>query len=1078
MKKFLLFSFLLVLVLGYERSLAQEQERGVSGKVTSADEQQPLPGVNVILKGTTIGTVTDVEGRYSLNIPEGNATLVFTFIGLESREVQVGSQSIIDIEMSEDVTQLSEVVVTAVGIERSKKSLGYSVENIGAESIQQKSEPDVLKALQGKVPGVQISGSSGAPGSATRITIRGASSFLGNNQPLFIVDGIPYNDSQFTSNNQLTGGAAYANGLAQLDPNNIASISVLKGAAAAALYGSRAANGVIVVTTKSGNSRASRKGLEITVSSSVAFEEIANLPDYQNTYGNGAEFLYSNSNGSWGPAFSTLDSFPTWGNYLAVFPDLPANLPYEAQPDNVKNLFQTGKIFDNSISIVGGNEKATLAAVVSHLTQEGYIPFSDFERSNISIGGNAQLDNNVIIGGNLSYTRTEQNGPIFGAAASDPTAASSFARTLWLGRTWDTDFPYEDPQGRSVFYNTLGVDHPLWSWKHNGLNAKVNRISANFNIGYDITEWLNASVKVGTNTFNDRRQQVWDIGSAAFSGTGGILDDDIYFEEIETNFLLTFKKDLNESFDIRAIVGHNSNQRTTDRQAVLGTNIVSPGIYDVDNTNTLVPNGGAFSKRRLMGVFGEINVGYKDYLFLNVTGRNDWSSTLPVENRSFFYPSASLSFIFTEGLNIKSDILSNGKLRASWAKVGNDASPYSLANTFSVNLGNNTSSIGAINQNDLPFRGQPGITQSNIASDPNLTPEFTKEWEAGASLAFFEDRVTLDVTYYHRNSTDQIANVSLPSASGFEQLITNFGDLQNKGWEVGLGITPIKMSNGFKWETFTTFTRNESQVLELTDGVERINIRNLFGGGIRPVLEPGQPYGALYGSVSARDDEGNFLIDPRTGILFPSLENNGLAIIGDPNPNFTMGFINTFSFKGITFQALIDYRDGGDIYSTSVERLLGRGVTKDTEDREASRIIPGYYGDPNTGLPILDENGNKIPNTTQITTNDLYFANGGTQQSFGINGSDEMSVYDGTVIRLREVSLGYQLPAKMMEKTPFGSASITLTGRNLWYNAPNIPEHTNFDPEVNGFGSTNTQGIEYSAAPQAKRYGVNLKFTF
>ncbi|UII32370.1 SusC/RagA family TonB-linked outer membrane protein [Fulvivirga ulvae] len=1076
MKKFLLISFMLVLILGHYES--QAQERSITGKVTSVDEGQPLPGVNVVLKGTTTGTVTDIEGNYKLNVPQEGGVLVFSFIGLESQEMQIGSRAVIDVQMASDVTQLSEVVVTAVGIERSKKSLGYSVENVGSEQIQQKSEPDVLKALQGKIPGVQISGSSGSPGSATRITIRGASSFLGNNQPLFVVDGIPYNDTQFDTNNQLTGGAAYANGLAQLDPNNIASISVLKGAAAAALYGSRAANGVIVVTTKSGSARASRKGLEITVSSSFALEEIANLPDYQNTYGNGAEFLYSNSNGSWGPAFASLDSFPTWGNYLNAFPDMPANLPYVAQPDNVKDLFETGTIYDNSISIVGGNEKATLSAVVSHMTQDGYIPFSSFDRSNLSIGGNAQLDNRVIIGGNLSYTRTEQHGPIFGAAAADPTAASSFARTLWLGRTWDTSLPYENPQGGSVFYNTLAVDHPLWSWKHNGLTANVNRLAANFNVAYDITDWLTASFKVGTNTFNDRRQQVWDIGSNAFSGTGAILDDDIFFEEIETNFLLTFQKDLNEDFDIKAIVGHNSNQRTIDRQSTLGTTIVSPGIYDIDNTNTLVPNGGTYSKRRLMGVFGEVNVGYRDFLFLNMTGRNDWSSTLPVESRSFFYPSASLSFIFTEGFDINSTVLTNGKLRASWAKVGNDAGPYSLTNTFSVNLGNNTGVIGSVNQNDLPFLGQPGITQSNVASDPDLTPEFTKEWELGTSLAFFEDRINLDVTYYKRNSTDQIANVTLPSASGFEQLITNFGDLENKGWEIGLGLVPVKLGNGFKWETYTTFTKNESKVLALSDGVERINIRNLFGGGVRPILEVGQPYGALYGSVSARDDEGNFLIDPRTGILFPSLENNGLGIIGDPNPDFTMGFINTFSFKGITLQALIDYRHGGDMYTTTVERLLGRGVTKDTEDRESSRIIPGFYGDPNTGQPLLDESGNKIPNTTQITTNDLFFSNGGSQQSFGINGADEMSVYDGTVIRLREVSLGYQLPKKLLEKTPFGSASITFTGRNLWYNAPNIPEYTNFDPEVNGFGSTNTQGIEYASAPQSKRYGVNLKFTF
>ncbi len=1076
MKNFLPLCFMLVLAIGIPDSWAQE--RAVSGKVTSVDDGAPLPGVNVVLKGTTTGTVTDIEGNYKISIPANNSVLVFSFIGLASEELNVGNRSIIDLQMSPDVQQLSEVVVTAVGIERDRRALGYSVESVEGAEVQQRSEPDFMKALQGKVPGVQIGGSTGAPGSATRITIRGASSFFGSNTPLFVVDGIPYNDQQFTTNNQLTGGASYANGLAQIDPNNIASINVLKGAAAAALYGSRAANGVIVVTTKSGSAKASRKGLEVTVSSSFAIEEIGNLPDYQNTYGSGGNFLYSNANGSWGPAFARLDSFPTWPNYTAAYPDLPTNSPYVAQPDNVENLFNTGKVWDNSINIVGGNEKATISATLSHLDQEGYIPFSGFERTSLGIGGRVQLDNNFIVGGNLSITRSNQQGPIFGAAASDPTAASSFARTLWLGRGWDTNLPYETPSGGNVFFNTLAIDHPQWSWANNGLNAEVTRIAASFDVGYDITDWMNITFKTGLNSFTDRRQQRWNQGSNAFTGVGAVMDDDIFFEELNSDLILTFTKDINEDFDVKVLVGQNINQRKTDRQSVLGTTIISPGIFDVDNTLTVVPNGGTFSQRRLMGIYGEINLGYKDFAFINFTGRNDISSTLPKDERSFFYPSVSGSFIFSEAFNLDSKILTLGKIRASWAKVGNDAPVYSLSNTFGVNLGNSAGVIGSINQSDLPFAGQAGITQSNVAFDPLLTPEFTTEVEFGTLLEFLSGRLSLDLTYYKRNSVDQIANISLPSASGFGQFLTNFGDLENRGFEIGLGITPVKLNNGFTWDVYGTFTRNVSEVIELTNGVERINIRNLFGGSITPVLQPGEAYGAFFGTVAARDDQGNFLIDPRNGVLFPSLENNGFDIIGDPNPDFNIGLTNSISFKGVTLSAVMDYKHGGDIYSVTVERLLGRGVTTDTEDRDPTRIIDGFYGDPNTGLPLLDENGEKIRNTTQITTNDLFFANGGTVTSFGINGQDEMSVYDGTVIRLREVALSYSFPNAILDKTPFGSASISFTGRNLWYNAPNIPEGTNFDPEVNGFGSSNTQGIEYSSAPQTRRYGVNLRFTF
>ena len=881
------------------------QDRQITGTVADEDGT-PLIGANVIAKGTAVGAATDLDGNYTLNVPEGVTILVFSYTGYGSQEIEIGVSNVINVTMREGLT-LSEAVVTALGIEKTDRSVGYAVEEVGGDKVQQKAEPDVLRSLQGKVPGVQIGGSSGAPGSATRITIRGSSSFLGSNDPLFIVDGIPYDNTQYNSTNQLTGGGAFGTPIANIDPNNIANISVLKGAAAAALYGSRASKGVIVITTKTGSTKSALKGTEVTLSSSYSIEEIAGLPDYQNTYGNGADFLYSNANGSWGPAFSSLDSFPTWPTYRAAFPELPAWSPYEAQPDNVKNLFETGHVIENSVSIRSGGENARIAATFSHLDQDGYIPFSGFDRTAISIGASGALENGLIIAGNLSYTRSNTIGPFFGEqGASAPDAASSFARTLWLGRTWNTDLGFENPSnGKSVFYNTNAIDHPLWSWKHNGNDERTDRIGGSISLGYDITPNLNITYKIGTNQYTTGRQLVWDIGSTGYSRQGAVLQDDISFEEIESNLLLTYDDNISDAFSLRATVGHNLNQRTLDRQAVLGTQIISPGIYDIDNTNTLVPNGGIFSKRRLIGAFYDVTFGYNNYLFLNTTGRNDWSSTLPVDNRSFFYPSLSLSAVLTEALNIDSRILTNAKLRASWAKVGNDAPVYSLSNLFNVNLGSNTNLIGSTAESDFPFNGQPGITQSNVAADPNLTPEFTREIEVGGRLEFFYGRIDLDFSLYKRNSTDQIANISIPSATGFEQLTTNFGDLQNKGIEVGLRLVPVKLRNGLTWDIYANFTKNESEVLELLPGVERINIRNLFGGGIRPVLEVGQPYGALYGTVTARDEQGNLLIDPNSGALFPSLKDNGFGILGDPNPNFTLGLANTFSFKGFSLSVLI-----------------------------------------------------------------------------------------------------------------------------------------------------------------------------
>ena len=463
MKKILLILFVISCASIWNSLLAQD--RTITGKVTSVQENDPLPGVNIRLKGTTRGTVSDVNGEYSLSVPESGGVLIYSFIGFTSKEIEIGDQSVINVSLASDVTQLTEVVVTAIGIEREKKALGYSVENVDGERVQQVAEPDPIRALQGKVPGVNIVGSAGTPGSATRITVRGNSSFFGNNLPLVIVDGVPYNTDQYTTSNQLTSGAIYSNALSTLDPNNIQSINVLKGAAAAALYGSRAANGVVVITTKTGAAKPSNKGLEVTVTSSYALEEIANLPDYQNTYGNGVEFQYANANGSWGPAFSSMDKFPTWQAYLDAFPNLPDSLPYVAQPDNVKNLFETGNVFETSVAVEGGNETSIISAVATRMQQNGYIPFAEFNRTNLSIGGRTNLANGLLISGNFSYTNSFQKGPLAGEnLSSDPGSASSFARTLWMGRTWDTSLPFEDPvTGGPVFFVGNQADHPLWS---------------------------------------------------------------------------------------------------------------------------------------------------------------------------------------------------------------------------------------------------------------------------------------------------------------------------------------------------------------------------------------------------------------------------------------------------------------------------------------------------------------------------------------------------------------------------------------------------------------------------------------
>ncbi|WP_217603947.1 SusC/RagA family TonB-linked outer membrane protein [Chitinophaga sp. GbtcB8] len=1029
------------------------QSRTVTGKVTDIKDGSPLPGVTVQVKGTNKGVYTSGEGTYKISVDQG-ATLVFSFIGYLSKEMTVGNEATISTALSADNKQLGEIVVTAVGIRRTEKSIGYSATTVKPDILVQKSEPDMLKGLQGKVAGVDIRTSQGTPGAATRISIRGNTSFYGNNEPLIVVDGIPYNNDQVATSSQTSGGGAYSSGLSSLDPNDIASMTVLKGAAAAALYGSRASNGALVITTKSGSASRSKKGLELTYSTGLAFETVSNLPVYQNKYGAGTLFNYANANGSWGPAFGTLDSIDVWTDYKNAFPDLfpSGKVAYRAYPNNVKDLFKTGTVYENSVSVNAGDEKTAMSATASYLKQDGYVPNSSFDRGNLSIGGSTRLDMGLTVSGNFAYSRSNQIGGVFGENQVDG-AASSFARNLFLARNWDLNLPYEDANGLPVSTSKAQYDNPRWSWAHNTITTTTDRYVAGIKLGYDILPWWNVSYQIGTNTNNFFRREITDIGSRAAEGKGRIIEESYQFQEIESNFLSTFTPKLkNEDFDLKVIVGHNVNQRTMRSETSTGNEIVAPGIYTMANTKSVLPSTDYF-RRRLWGVFGDVEFGYKQFAFLTLTGRNDWSSTLPSNNRSYFYPSVAGSFVFTQAFGIESHVLNFGKIRSSWAKVGRDADPYLLTNLFSINA---------------PFQGQSGLIQNPSGANPNLKPEFTKDFEIGATLDFLDSRITLDAAWYSRTSTNLIANVTLPASSGFTEVIDNFGKLTNKGIELDLNIIPVKTKD-LTWSLHGVFTKNRSIVRELLPGLERVPLFNVLTD-ISPYLEPGKPYGYLRGSKDYRDDQGNLLIDPSTGLLIRSTEQ---GMIGDPNPDFKAGFSTSLNYKGFFLNALFDWTQHGDMYSVTTSSLLGRGVTRDTEDRETARIIPGYYGDANTGKPLLDDKGEKIRNTTAVSMNELYFG-----ESYAINAATEWNVYDATLYTLREVTLGYDFPKSLFKKTPIGGVTLTLSGRNLWYLAPNFPKYTRFNPEANSFGNTNVQGIELSAAPTTRRFGVNLKVTF
>ncbi|MBC7920845.1 MAG: SusC/RagA family TonB-linked outer membrane protein [Ferruginibacter sp.] len=1070
---------------------AQERPLGdtpLTGVVTAAEEGTPIPGVNVLIKGSTQGTTTDMDGKYAIRVPAGGGTLVFSYLGYATQEVAIGSRATVDVQLGTDVRQLTELVVTAAGIERDKNALGYAVTTLNADKLAQKSEPDPLRALTGKVAGVNVQGSGGAAGGATNITIRGNSSLGNNNQPLFVVDGVPFDNSSFGSTDGSVGGATVTNRAFDLDPNNIQSMTVLKGAAAAALYGSRAANGAIIITTKSGR-KMSKKGLEIVYNTSYSVETVAGLPDYQTRYGQGTNFDYRGGVfGSWGSPYAGVPSqIPTRETIphplavsqfpASVFPQFyeadgltPVQVPYRSYSEtNAKDFFRTGSVYENALSVSTGSEKANFTGGFSRTSNQGVVPENQITRTAINIGGNAQLENKFYASGSLNYVNTNQTSPQL-TAANSGTVNSILDILLFVPTSFDlTGYPNTNPLNGSNVYDRIGLDNPYWSVVNSPAISKVDRYYGNLVIGFDPLPWLNVQNTVGFNAYTDRRRVVNGKGGSYFPN-GNITDDNIYRQELDNTLLLTASRAINDQLGLKVILGNNVNQRLTERQVVFGDGIIFPGIHSLNNTSVTIPRVLPYNrndlKQRYYAFFTDISLDYKNYAFLNLVARNDVSSTLPANNRSYLYGGVSASLIFTEAFRLPKKVLSFGKLRAGYTRVGNEATPYQTQTVYIANpvLGAGASGTGTIAS---PFLGQSTLTQSDFLALPTLKPEFVTEFELGTELQFFNNRIGLDLTYYNKISTSQVFVVNAVPSSGYTQKVINLGRSSNEGVEIGLNLIPVRAAGGFTWDISTAFTYNRNIVRDIG------SLKELPYGGfadLGSVHVAGLPFGMIRGSTYAKDSEGNFLVNPATG---KPILSGRTEPIGNPNPDFILGITNTLRYKNFTLSALFDWKQGGDMYSFTAFELLSRGATRDLEDREAIWVGPGVLGDVNTLQPILDGDGNTIPNNIGIGVADYFFTGG-----FGPGGAAEVNIFDATVFRLREVSLGYQLPEGWLKKTPFGSASVSVSGRNLWYLAPNFPKYLNFDPETSSLGAGNSQGFDFLGIPTTRRVGVNLRVTF
>jgi TonB-linked SusC/RagA family outer membrane protein len=1057
----------------------KSQVRTISGRIVD-EKGAPIPYVSVVIKGKSKkGTTSDLEGNYNIAATKGNV-LVVSAVNYVTRELTVGSGATLDITLTTAKADLSEVVVTAMGIKRSERALGYAVSKVDPGTLVQKSEPNILNTLAGKVPGVDIRAGQGAPGAASRIQIRGVSSFSGG-EPLIVVDGVPYSNPLANTSNPFTGGGTYGSGINNIDPNDIESISVLKGAAAASLYGSRAANGVLLITTKSGAPKRGAKPLNVTYRGGYSIEKIADLPEFQNLYGAGANFKTQGSNGSWGakfgkgviydasgqvvrPSSSGIDSIPatTWATMYASYPELFPNglIAYKAVPNNVSSLFNTGNLMEHSIGLNGGEGRSLFNITLSQVNQKGYITNSSYNKSNVSVGGQTGFGK-LTIGGNISYARSKQVGGFIGAAQS---FLSQWGRTYTMARNWDiTGWPSENKAGAQIGFNDGQYTNPVWGAYHNVITSIDDRVVANVRASYKFNNWFKVDFNAGVNNYSLFRDQVIDKSSyGSADNTLGNITEVVYRQqEIQGKLIAAISPRISKDWSLDITLGSDVNERNSRNQQVYGVDFVIPGLFNLLNTRRQTFSDDSKTKRRLVGFFGDASIGYKNFAFINVTGRTDLTSTLPYKNAKYFYPGISGSVVWSEALGLKSRWFDYGKVRAGYARVGNDAAPHNGEPIFNLNAAG--------------FLGQPLATRGGSSYDPNLTPEFTTELELGSDLRFFNQRAGLEVTWYDKRSTNLIYAISLPQTTGYSSFYTNLGEIRNTGWEIALDVAPV-VTDKIRWDIRGIYTKNKNTVEKLIEGLTRSQL-----GGYN-WIEAGFPYGYLRGSHSARSEDGQLLINPTSGM--PYLDPND-GMVGDPNAKYKLGVTNTVSYKGFTLNVLFDMTKGGDFYSESISSMLGRGVTRDTEKREKNAVITGIYGDPtpvvgadglNHYVPLL-VNGKTVPNQTRVTTNDLFFT-AGTGASFATNGAFEYSIFDGTVYRLREISLGYTLPSKWVSPLKLSAITLSVNGRNLWYLAPNVPKYTHFDPDINSVVGSGTQGVETGGAPSTKRYGVNLNVTF
>ena len=1072
--------FLLALAIGVIQGAAQVTT--VRGIVTTEEDGEPVIGASVIVKGTSLGTVTDVNGRFELSgLPPSATRLLISYISLMAKEVAIAPQ--VSVTLKSDTHLLDEVVVTALGISREKKALGYTAQEVKQNALVQGKDNNLLNSLSGKIAGVRITNTQGDVGSS-RIVIRGETSIAGENQPLFIVDGIPVDNSQL---NARSSGRDFKNAIADLNPEDIKTLTVLKGPNAAALYGARAAHGAIVITTKGGDKR--QKGIGITLHSSTQVSFVATLPEFQNLFGQGAggRFSYVDGKGagvndgvdeSWGPRLDIGLLIPQFDSPLDADGNRVAT-PWVSHPNNVRDYFRMGISTNSGISVARGDDKYQFRVGYNYEKQVSIVPDAGTNKTNISLNTDYHLAKWIVVGATANYiVYTAPSLP--GSATpsgSNVRSNSPMLQFLWFGRQVDTNSLKADYTRN---WNSSYYDNPFWSASYNTQSQERHRLIGDLHAEFRLTDGLNVRFRTSTDWYNDRRKSKVKWGSAGAGSPYGSYAEDAYtVKENNTEVLATYIKQLNKNWGIDALLGFNVRNKQYENNYQAAPRLAVADLYTLPNSRDPLISSNDFYRLRQYGLYGSIQLDYRRWAFLNITGRNDWSSTLPVDNNSYFYPSVTASVLLSEAFGWRSKAVNYLKIRGGWSQVGADANPYQLATVFT---------------SETAFNGNPLQSSSTIGMNPNLKPEKTSSIEAGFEAAFWDNRLCLDFTYYKTDSRNQILKLATTAASGYTSQVRNAGHIRNRGYEIQLGAVPIQTSKGFRWNLDLNYGANSSKVVKLDDeGL--ITSYQLYSSGIQILASVGEAYGTLFGTSYVRDANGNVVVDAN-GLPKISTTNKTL---GKFTPDWTGGISNTFSYRSLSLSFLIDASVGGSIFSNTNKTGKYTGVLANTlSGRDAEHGGLWYYTDAMGNNVRLPESP-----SYSVSSDGLYYAqvNGQSTRVYqdgimveGVTESGskneevvsaekyyhriysiaEANVYDASYVKLREVALSYRLPRLWTQKLHLQEASVTLTGRNLWTIYKSVP---NIDPE-SALTTGNAQGVEAYSLPTTRSFGVNLSVKF